>query len=71
MEMNLKELVDLRDIDIKEDMDRKERINYLRKISKNGYVKYENVLIKLEFVSVFPEEYKEGQNGEEKDSSIS
>lgn len=48
--------MDIREIHMEENMTRQERINYLKDISKDGYVKYDNVLIYLDFQSPYPEE---------------
>ena len=52
----MEQLVDIREIHMEENMTRQERINYLKEISKDGYVKYDNVLIYLDFQSPYPEE---------------
>ena len=61
-DINLESLVDIRDISMEEEWSRSRRIEYLKSISKDGFVKYDNVLIKLEFKSVFPKEYMEGRS---------
>lgn len=45
--------MDIREIHMEENMTRKERIQYLKDISYKGYVKYDNVLIHLDFKSIY------------------
>ena len=54
--INLDDLIDIREIYMEENMTREERINHLKKVAKDGYVKYDNVLIYLDFQSVYPKE---------------
>ena len=52
-EVNMDNLMDIREIHMEENMTRKERIQYLKDISYKGYVKYDNVLIHLDFKSIY------------------
>lgn len=52
-EVNMDKLMDIREIHMEENMTRKERIQYLKDISYKGYVKYDNVLIHLDFKSIY------------------
>lgn len=45
-------LMDIREIHMEENMTRKERIQYLKELANEDYVKYDNVLIHLDFKSV-------------------
>ncbi len=60
--IKMEQLIDIKDIKIDEKLNRKQRIERLKEISHNGYVKYDNVLIKLDFVSVYPDDYLEQVN---------
>jgi hypothetical protein len=60
--IKMDQLVDIKDIKMDENLNRKQRIDRLKEISYNGYVKYDNVLIKLDFVSVYPDDYLEQVN---------
>lgn len=51
-EVNMDKLVDIREIHMEENMTREERIQYLKKLAYYDYVKYDNVLIHLDFKSV-------------------
>lgn len=44
--------MDIREIHMEENMTRKERIQYLKELANEDYVKYGNVLIHLYFKSV-------------------
>ena len=54
--INMDKLIDIRDIRMEEGLDRAKRIEELKRFSNNGYVKYGNVLIKLEFESIYNED---------------
>ena len=45
-------LVDIREIHMEENMTREERIQHLKELAYDDYVKYDNVLIHLDFKSV-------------------
>ena len=51
-EVNMDNLMDIREIHMEENMTRKERIQYLKELANEDYVKYDNVLIHLDFKSV-------------------
>ncbi len=51
-EVNMDNLMDIREIHMEENMTRKERIQYLKELANEDYVKYGNVLIHLDFKSV-------------------
>lgn len=51
-EVNMDKLVDIREIHMEENMTREERIQYLKELAYDDYVKYDNVLIHLDFKSV-------------------
>ena len=51
-EVNMHNLMDIREIHMEENMTRKERIQYLKELANEDYVKYDNVLIHLDFKSV-------------------
>ena len=48
-EVNMDNLMDIREIHMEENMTRKERIQYLKELANEDYVKYDNVLIHLDF----------------------
>ena len=48
-EVNMDNLMDIREIHMEENMTRKDRIQYLKELANEDYVKYDNVLIHLDF----------------------
>ena len=51
--IDMDNLIDIRQIHMEENMTREQRIQHLKDVSHNGYVKYDNVLIHLDFKSVY------------------